>query len=81
MITMDNEAARLLMLQSLQAAGAGPACRLSEILFAFAAVKGKGGRRIRRDSSVNLGDHCRRLVSKAEFPPLFAPLSYLVCLN
>ena len=78
MITMDKEAARLLMLQSLQASGGGPARRLREGLFASAAVISKAGRRILRDPSVNLGDHCRRhVVSEAEFPPSFAPLPYL----
>ena len=77
MITMDNEAARLLMLQSSQVAGGGPARRLRG-LFASVAVKSKGGRRNLPDPSVNLGDHCRRhVVSEAGFPPLFAPLTHL----
>ena len=54
MITMDNEAARLLMLQSSGNAAQGPACRLHEGLFASAAVKGKGRRKTLRDPSVNL---------------------------
>ncbi len=78
---MDNEVARLLMLQSLQVAGGVPAHR-HRGLFASLAAKGKRGRRIPHFSTVNLGDHCRRhAVGEVEFPTLFTPAPHLVCLN